>query len=99
MKEEKMKLPLLCVAVSIALLLGGCGNRQDEARNTPAEITAAAVEAHVKTMVEGLGDVRIVETSPGRLTGTGSHDGRVYQFISIRGSHPQNPHSMPKKLS
>lgn len=88
---------LFAAAVSVALMLGGCGDRQDEARNEPDELTAAAVEAHVKTMVEGLGDVKIVETSPGRFTGTGSHDGRVYQFVSIRGSHPQTQPCMPKE--
>ena len=38
----------------------------------------------MKTMVEGLGDVKIVEASPGHFTGTGSHDGRVYQIAAVR---------------
>ena len=90
---------LFAAAVAVALMLGGCGDRQDEARNAPAEFTAAAVEAHVKTMVEGLDDVEIFEASPGCFTGTGSLDGRVYQFVSIRGSHPQTQPCMPKEQS
>ena len=90
---------LTAAAIPIALLLGGCGDGQNEARNTPAEITAAAVEAHVKTMVEGLGDVKIVEASPGHFMGTGSLDGRVYQYVSIRGFHPQTQPCMPKEQS
>ena len=91
------RMVLLVTVFSVALLLGGCGDGRNEARNTPAELTAAAVEAHVKTMVEGLGDVEIVEESPGCFTGTGSLDGRVYQFVSIRGSHPQSQPCMPKE--
>ena len=75
------RMVLLVTVFSVALLLGGCGDRQEEARNAPAEFTA--FEAHVKTMVEGLGDVIIVETSLGCFTGTGSHDGRVYQFLAF----------------
>ena len=92
---------LTAAAIPIALLLGGCGDRQEEARNAadestasarasrnrleePAELSAAVVEAHAKTMVERLGDVEIVEASPGRFTGTGSRDGRVYQIAVLR---------------
>lgn len=84
---------------SVALLLTGCGDRQEKERNAPAELTAAAVEAHVKTMVEELGDVKVVEASPGHFTGTGSLDGRVYQYVSIRGFHPQTQPCMPKEQS
>jgi len=89
------------IAFTIALLLGGCGDRQETAQNaparseakvvreeqskvSPAELTAAVVEAHVKTMVKDLGDVKVVEASPGRFTGTGSLDGRVYQIAVLR---------------
>ena len=92
---------LLPVAFSIALMLTGCGDRQETAQNapassetkvvqeeqskvSPAELTVAAVEAHVKTMVEGLADVKVVEASPGHFTGTGSLDGRVYQIAVLR---------------
>ena len=91
------RMVLLVTVFSVALLLGGCGNGRNEARNAADEFTAAAVEAHVKTMVEGLGDVEIVEESPGCFMGTGSLDGRVYQFVSIRGSHPQTQPCMPKE--
>jgi hypothetical protein len=94
---------LTAAAIPIALLLGGCGDRQDEARNAadestasalasrnrqeePAELTAAAVEAHVKTMVEGLGDVKIVEASPGHFMGTGSLDGSACWIAAFHGN-------------
>ena len=98
-----MNIPILLLSFvfSIALMLTGCGDRQETAQNaparseakvvreeqskvSPAELTAAAVEAHVKTMVKDLGDVEIVEASPGRFTGTGSRDGRVYQITAFR---------------